>query len=375
MSRELISSGNELVAHAAIDAGCKFFGGYPITPSSEVAHEMSVMLPRENGSFIQMEDEIGGISVALGASMSGVKSMTATSGPGISLKAEQIGLSFMAEVPLVIVNVMRGGPSTGLPTRVAQGDIAQAANPTHGDYQSIALCPGSLEEAYTETVRAFNLAEKFMTPVFLLLDETLGHMHGRAIVPDLNEIEKTIIKRREFTGDKNSYKPYDVADDEAAILNPFFKGYRYHVTGLHHGPTGFPTEDALLSQKLIDRLFNKILSKKKEIVTYEEYKLDDAEILLIAYGSASRSAKEAVDRLRSEGKKVGLFRPITLWPSPREQLAALGKRFNKILVAELNKGQYVKEVEHSMQKSVDLLAKANGRPLSPTEIINKIKEL
>ena len=281
----------------------------------------------------------------------------------------------MAEVPLVIVNVMRGGPSTGLPTRVAQGDIAQAANPTHGDYQSIALCPGSLEEAYTETVRAFNLAEKFMTPVFLLLDETLGHMHGRAIVPDLNEIEKTIIKRREFTGDKNSYKPYDVADDEAAILNPFFKGYRYHVTGLHHGPTGFPTEDALLSQKLIDRLFNKILSKKKEIVTYEEYKLDDAEILLIAYGSASRSAKEAVDRLRSEGKKVGLFRPITLWPSPREQLAALGKRFNKILVAELNKGQYVKEVEHSMQKSVDLLAKANGRPLSPTEIINKIKEL
>lgn len=375
MSRELISSGNELVAHAAIDVGCKFFGGYPITPSSEVAHEMSVMLPRENGSFIQMEDEIGGISVALGASMSGAKSMTATSGPGISLKAEQIGLSFMAEVPLVIVNVMRGGPSTGLPTRVAQGDIAQAANPTHGDYQSIALCPGSLEEAYTETLRAFNLAEKFMTPVFLLLDETLGHMHGKAIVPDLSEVQKTIVNRKEYTGDKNSYKPYDVADDEPAVLNPFFKGYRYHITGLHHGPTGFPTEDAVLSQKLIDRLFNKILSKKDEIVTYEEYKLDDADTLLIAYGSASRSAKEAVDRLREEGRKVGLFRPITLWPSPKEELAALGKRFDKILVAELNKGQYVKEVEHSMKKDVALLAKANGRPLSPIEIINKIKEL
>ncbi|WP_299546587.1 2-oxoglutarate synthase subunit alpha [uncultured Helicobacter sp.] len=375
MSRELISSGNELVAHAAIDAGCKFFGGYPITPSSEVAHEMSVMLPQENGSFIQMEDEIGGISVALGASMSGVKSMTATSGPGISLKSEQIGLSFMAEVPLVIVNVMRGGPSTGLPTRVAQGDIAQAANPTHGDYQSIALCPGSLEEAYTETVRAFNLAEKFMTPVFLLLDETLGHMHGKAIVPDLNEVQKNIIKRKEYTGDKNSYKPYDVADDEPAVLNPFFKGYRYHITGLHHGPTGFPTEDAVLSQKLIDRLFNKILSKADEIVTYEEYKLEDADTLLIAYGSASRSAKEAVDRLREEGKKVGLFRPITLWPSPKAELAKLGKRFDKILVAELNKGQYAKEVEHSMKKDVALLAKANGRPLSPIEIINKIKEL
>ena len=369
VSREIISSGNELVAHAAIDVGCKFFGGYPITPSSEVAHEMSVMLPQNNGTFIQMEDEIGGISVALGASMSGVKAMTATSGPGISLKSEQIGLGFMAEIPLVIVNVMRGGPSTGLPTRVAQGDIAQAANPTHGDYQSIALCPGSLEEAYTETLRAFNLAEKFMTPVFLLLDETLGHMHGKANVPDLSVVQESIINRKEYTGDKNSYKPYDVAEDEAAVLNPFFKGYRYHITGLHHGPTGFPTEDAVLSQKLIDRLFNKILSKKNEIIAYEEYKLEDAEILLIAYGSTARSAKEAVDRLRKEGRKVGLFRPITLWPSPKQQLAELGKRFDKVLVAELNKGQYAKEVEHSMKKDVALLAKAMVRPLSPMEII------
>ncbi|WP_416872603.1 transketolase C-terminal domain-containing protein, partial [Helicobacter ganmani] len=241
--------------------------------------------------------------------------------------------------------------------------------------QSIALCPGSLEEAYTETFRAFNLAEKFMTPVFLLLDETLGHMHGKAIVPDLNEMQEKIINRRVYSGDKNSYKPYDVPQDEPAILNPFFKGYRYHITGLHHGPTGFPTEDAVLSQQLIDRLFNKILSKKQEIVTYEEYKLEDAEILLIAYGSTSRSAKEAVDRLRNEGKKVGLFRPITLWPSPSEELAKLGKKFNKILVAELNKGQYVKEVELAMKKEVALLAKANGRPLSPMEIMSKIKEL
>lgn len=372
--REIIANGNELVAHAAIDVGCRFFGGYPITPSSEVAHEMSVMLPQENGSFIQMEDEIGGISVALGAAMSGVKAMTATSGPGISLKAEQIGYGFMAEIPLVIVNVMRGGPSTGLPTRVAQGDIMQVAHPSHGDFQSIALCPGSLEEAYLQTVKAFNMAEKYMTPVFLLLDETLGHMHGKANVPDLADVEKMIINRRVFEGDKTEYKPYGVAQDESAILNPFFKGYRYHITGLHHGPTGFPTEDAKLSQDLIDRLFNKILKNVDDIVEFEEYRLDDAEILLIAYGSTSRSAKEAIDRLRDEGIKVGLFRPITLWPSPRKQLEALGKRFDKIVVAELNKGQYLKEVEHAMNKRVDFLGKANGRPLSPTEIVNKIKE-
>lgn len=373
--REEIASGNELVALAAIDVGCKFFGGYPITPSSEVAHEMSVNLPRVGGTFIQMEDEIGGISVALGAAMSGTKSMTATSGPGISLKAEQIGLGFMAEIPLVIVNVMRGGPSTGLPTRVAQGDILQAANPTHGDFQSIALCPGSLEEAYLETIRAFNLAEEFMTPVFLLLDETLGHMYGKAIIPEAQEIQKQIINRRVFEGDSNEYKPYERAGDEPAILNPFFKGYRYHVTGLHHGPLGFPTEDAKLSQDLIDRLFNKILHKRDRIEKYEEYRCEDADRVLIAYGSASRSAKEAVDRLRDEGIKVGLFRPITLWPSPVQKLQEIGKRYDKILVAELNKGQYLREIERVMKREVNFLGKANGRPLSPGEIIKGIKEL
>lgn len=373
--REFIHNGNEMIAQAAIDVGCKFFGGYPITPSSEVAHEMSVKLPQVGGTFIQMEDEIAGISVALGASMSGTKSMTATSGPGISLKSEQIGLGFMAEVPLVIINVMRGGPSTGLPTRVAQGDILQAQSPTHGDYQSIALCPGSLEECYTETARAFNLAEKFMTPVFLLCDETLGHMHGRAIVPDLAEMQSKVLKRREFSGDPKAYKPYEVAKDESAILNPFFKGYRHHLTGLHHGPTGFPTEDAKLSQELIDRLFNKITAHEDEILDYEEFHLDDAEIAIIAYGSASRSVKEAILRLRENGKKVGLFRPKTIWPSPQKKIAEIGKKFNKVLVCELNKGQYLREVERVMKREVAFLGKANGRPLSPSEVENKIKEL
>ncbi|RAX57820.1 2-oxoglutarate synthase subunit alpha [Helicobacter monodelphidis] len=375
MSREEIASGNELVALAAVDVGCRFFGGYPITPSSEVAHDMSWRLPKVGGKFIQMEDEIGGISVALGAAMSGVKSMTATSGPGISLKSEQIGLGFMAEIPLVIVNVMRGGPSTGLPTRVAQGDILQAANPTHGDYQSIALCPGSLEEAYTEAVRAFNLAEEFMTPVFLLLDETLGHMYGRAVLPDLADIQKNIVNRKTFEGNPKDYKPYERKEDEPAVLNPFFTGYRYHITGLHHGPLGFPTEDAKLSQNLIDRLFNKILHKQDRIESYEEYKCEDADRILIAYGSTSRSAKEAVDRMRENGVKIGLFRPITLWPSPVKKLQEIGKKFDKILVAELNKGQYLREIERVMKKDVKFLGKANGRPLSPSEIINAIKEL
>jgi len=378
MAREVVSTGNQLAAKAAIDSKCKFFGGYPITPSSEIAHEMSRLLPKVGGAFIQMEDEIAGISVALGASMSGVKSMTNTSGPGISLKAEQIGLAFMAETPLVITNVMRGGPSTGLPTRPAQQDILQAQAPTHGDYQSITLCAGSLDECYTETVRAFNLAERFMTPVFVLLDETLGHMVGKATLPDIEEVEANIVNRRVYEGEPASYEPYNVPADEPAILNPFFKGYRYHITGLHHGPTGFPTEDAKLSQELIDRLFNKILAHKDEIESYEEFMLDDADIMVIAYGSVSLSAKEAIRQLREEGIKVGLFRPITLWPSPEEKIDELCNKFDKILVAEMNKGQYFKEIQRASGKKeneFETLFKANGRPISPAEFKSKIKEM
>lgn len=373
--RDIISEGNELVALGAIDAGCKFFGGYPITPSSEIAHNMSVLLPKNDGVFIQMEDEIGGISVAIGASMGGAKSLTASSGPGISLKAEQIGYAFMAEIPLVIVNVMRGGPSTGLPTRVSQGDINQAKAPTHGDYQSIALCPGNLSETYTETIRAFNLAEELMTPVFVLLDETLGHMHGKAVLPALEEIKKNIKNRAKFDGDPKDYQPYKVKGDEPAVLNPFFSGYKYHLTGLTHGYSGFPTEDEKLSGELINRLFNKISSKQNKIEKYEEYKLDDAEILIISYGSASLSAKEAINELRKNGVKVGLFRPLTIWPSPEKKLKELGERFNKILTIELNLGQYVKEIERIMKKDIRFYGKANGRAISPNEIIKAVRGL
>ncbi len=376
MAREVISSGNALVAKAAVECGCKFFGGYPITPSSEIAHDMSKLLPAYGGKFIQMEDEIGGISVALGASMSGVKAMTATSGPGISLKSEQIGLSFIAEVPLVIVNVMRGGPSTGLPTRVSQADIGQAKYPTHGDFASITICPGSLEECYTDTVKAFNLAEKYMTPVFVLLDETLGHMHGKAILPDLEEVQKSVVKRAEFTGDPKDYLPYDVPMNEPAVLNPFFKGYHYHITGLHHGPTGFPTEDEKICEFNIERLTGKIKNKKDELVEYEEFMLDDAEVCIIAYGSISRGAKEAVVKLRNDGIKAGLFRPITLWPSPEEKLKELGKRFEKIMITELNMGQYLEEIQRVMKRDdFATLHKANGRPIAPLDMVATVKEM
>jgi 2-oxoglutarate ferredoxin oxidoreductase subunit alpha len=380
MAREVISSGNELAALAAVDAGCRFFGGYPITPSSEVAHEMSVLLPRVGGKFIQMEDEIAGIAVALGASMSGVKSMTNTSGPGMSLKAEQIGLGFMTETPLVITNVMRGGPSTGLPTRVQQGDINQAKSPTHGDYKSITFCPGSLEECYTEVVRAFNVAEELMTIVFVLLDETLGHMHGKAVLPDLEEVQKNIVNRRKPDPSipKEEFKPFDVPQDEPAIIPPMFQGYRFHLTGLHHGPTGFPTEDAEMCQNLIERLHRKIEVRRKDLLeSNEEYLLDDAEWLIIAYGSVSRAAREAINRLREQGVKIGMFRPITLWPSPQEKLEELAERFpaERILMPELNMGQYIDEVERIMKKRPVALNKANGRPISPAEIIDKLKEM
>lgn len=371
--REVIADGNGLVAKAAIDAGCRFYGGYPITPSSDIMHELSILLPKHGGSFIQMEDEISGISVALGASMSGVKSMTGSSGPGISLKAEQIGYGFMAEIPLVIANVMRSGPSTGMPTRVAQGDVDFIKNPTHGDFKSVAVVPGTLQEAYLETIRAFNLAERFMTPVFLLMDETIGHMYGKALLPELSEIE--IINRRVFNGDCKEYQPYNVKSNEPAILNPFFTGYRYHITGLHHGPIGFPTEDAHLAQSLIDRLFAKIDTNMSLITKNECLDLDDADIAIIAYGSTSLAAKEAIKIMKNKGKKVGLFRPITLWPSPQKEILELGNKIKKILVIELNKGQYVQEIERVLKRKVEFFGKADGRSISPNEIVAKLEEM
>ncbi|MGB1226643.1 MAG: 2-oxoglutarate synthase subunit alpha [Poseidonibacter sp.] len=374
MARELISTGNELAAKAALDSDVQFFAGYPITPSSEVMHILSTALPARGDACIQMEDEISGICAALGAAMSGKRSLTATSGPGISLKAENLGVGYISEVPLVVINVMRGGPSTGLPTRVAQGDLLQAKNPTHGDVKSITLVPGNLNECYTEVARAFNLADRFMQPVFVLLDETIGHMSGKATIPELETIQEQKIPRKKFEGDKKDYKPYDCEDDQPAVLNPMFEGYRYHFTGLHHGPTGHPTEDADTCDALMKRLFNKVDAHLDELESNEEYMLDDADIMIIAYGSVSLGVTEAINRLRAEGIKVGMFRPKTIWPSPAKRIKELCDKFDKVLVTELNMGQFADEVQRvSGRSDFDTLFKVNGRPLSPLEIIEKVK--
>ncbi len=374
MAREIISTGNDLAAIASVDAGCRFFGGYPLTPSSEIMHTISDLLPSVGGAAIQMEDEIAGICCTIGAAMSGKRALTATSGPGISLKAENIGLAFISEVPIVIINVMRGGPSTGLPTRVAQGDVNQAKTPTHGDFKSITLCAGTLSECYTETVRAFNLADRFMTPVFVLFDETIGHMSGKAVIPTEQEVKEAIVPRKVFTGDKKDYKPYACENDQPAVLNPMFEGYRYHFTGLHHDESGHPTEDEQKCDDLIKRLFRKVDNYIDEIELNEEYKIEDADILIIAYGSMSLSVKEAINRLRAEGIKVGMFRPITLWPSPAKRIKELTDKFKKVLVTELNLGQYLEEIERvSSRRDFETLLKANGRPIAPLEIVQKVR--
>lgn len=367
--RELIISGNELVALAAIDAGCRFFGGYPITPSSEIAHEMSVLLPKHDGTFIQMEDEISGICVALGASMSGTKAMTASSGPGISLKSEQIGYAFMAEIPLVVVDVMRGGPSTGLPTRVSQGDIEFLKHPTHGDFQAVVVAPSSLEEVYIKTIEAFNLAEELMTPVFLVLDETIGHMYGKVVLPEISELK--ILNRARFGGDPTEYFPYGVKENTPAVLNPFFEGYYYHITGLHHGKAGFPTEDKILSQALMDRLFGKIQSRAEKLFDYTSTQLEDAEVVILAYGSVYLSAMEALKALRSEGVKVGILSPKLLYPVAKESLKELLKD-KEVIVIELNKGQYLQEIERVLGRGVKFIGQSDGRAIDPLVMKEKI---
>jgi 2-oxoglutarate ferredoxin oxidoreductase subunit alpha len=380
-TREVISTGNDLAAIAAVDAGCTFFGGYPITPSSEVMHTISDLLPAVGGTAIQMEDEIAGVAAAIGAGMAGVRTMTATSGPGISLKAENLGLAQMAEVPLVVVNVMRGGPSTGLPTRVSQGDVRQAKNPSHGDYRSITLCAGSLAECYTETVRAFNLADRFMQPVFVLLDETIGHMHGKAMLPTVEEVKAGIVPRKTFDGAPEDYRPYECEADQPAVLNPMFQGYRYHFTGLHHDAKGFPTEEIETCRKLIQRLEDKVMMHTDELELNEEFMLDDfngeeGEVLIIAYGSVSLAAKEAIRHLRADGIKAGLFRPITMWPSPAERIKHFTDMTKNVLCVELNIRQYTEEVERVSQRlDIEGLYKVNGRPISPYEIVNKVKEV
>ncbi len=367
--------GNSACAYGALYAGCNFFGGYPITPSTEVAEVLSVELPKVGGKFIQMEDEIAAMASVIGAALAGQKALTATSGPGVSLKQELIGYACIAEVPCVIINVMRGGPSTGMPTGPGQSDVQQAKWGTHGDHPVIALVPSSVQEIFSETVRAFNLAEKYRMPVQVLYDEIVGHMRERIEFPEPGELE--VINRTEPTVSPEDYKPFDPSFGDVPPLAAFGTDYRFHVTGLNKAADGFPTTKANLVDDEQRRQIRKVDGNQPDIELNEEYLTEDAEVIIFAYGSTARSARYAVNELRKEGVKVGLFRPITLWPFPEKRVAELAKQAKAIVVPELNLGQMILEVERVAKGTCDIVGinRVDGEPINPGQIIAQVKEV
>jgi len=367
--------GNEACAHGAIYAGCRFFAGYPITPSTEVAEVMASELPKVGGSFIQMEDEIAAMAAVIGASLTGVKALTATSGPGFSLKQENIGYACITEVPCVIINVMRGGPSTGMPTGPSQSDVMQAKWGTHGDHPAICLVPASVQELFTETVRAFNLAEKFRTPVTVMPDEIVGHMRERVVFPEPGELE--VVNRTAPSVPPGEYRPYDTRFGDVPPLAAFGSGYRFHVTGLNKAEDGFPTTRADFVQAEEERQVRKIENAIDEIVTWEEYLLEDAEIAIVAFGSTARSARYAVNEARKNGIKAGLFRIITYWPFPEKQIAALASQVKAIITPEMNLGMTLHEVRRCVdgKAPVSGIFRVDGEPIGPGQILARIREV
>jgi 2-oxoglutarate ferredoxin oxidoreductase subunit alpha len=372
MSQRKVLQGNMIVAKAALAAGCDFFAGYPITPSSEVAQYMSREMPKMDRVFIQMEDEIASLGACIGASLAGRKTMTATSGPGFSLMQEHIGMAVMAEVPVVIVNVMRGGPSTGMPTKPAQADMMQARWGTHGDHPIIAVYPAFSEEIFSETVRAFNLAEKYWNPVILLLDEVLGKAHMDIEIPEPGSYDVYWEKTRQIS-DLNIY-------DRKIGENPprvdFFHGYPIHIDGLEHDAHGWPSFDAKTVDKMQKLRMQKIYQNLDDIIKYKEYFLDDAEVMIFSFGISARSALAAVKMAREQGIKAGLFQALTIWPFPRAALQERFKKTKKVLTVEMNMGQMKYEVERITPCDVEkqTLLRANGMPFTPDEVLNAIKE-
>ncbi|RJP20824.1 MAG: 2-oxoacid:acceptor oxidoreductase subunit alpha [Candidatus Abyssobacteria bacterium SURF_5] len=366
--------GNEACVHGALLAGVRFFAGYPITPSTEIAELLAHELPRVGGVFVQMEDEIAGMGAVIGASLAGAKAMTATSGPGFSLKQENLGYASFTEVPCVIVNVMRGGPSTGLPTAVGQGDIMQARWGTHGDHPIIALAPWSVNETLRLTIQAFNFSEKYRTPVILLLDEVIGHMREKVNMPKKSAIE--VVERKRPDVPAHAYQPYEMTADLVPPFADFGSGYRYHVTGLAHDQWGFPTTRPDEVKSLVSRLRDKIENNRADICLSEEYRCEDAEHILVAVGSAARSAREAVEQARKKGIKVGLIRPLTVWPFPRRLVLHYAPLARRFVVVELNLGQIVLEVERLVagKAKVESLTRYDGELITPAEIISRLVE-
>jgi len=364
--------GNEAMVEGALYAGCRFFAGYPITPATEISEVMSYRLPAVDGTFIQMEDEIASMGAVIGASLAGVKAMTATSGPGFSLMQENLGFACVAEVPAVIVNVMRGGPSTGLPTHVSQGDAQQARWGTHGDHPIIVLAVSTTRECFELTVKAFSLAEKYRTPVIILSDEVVGHTREKILLPPETPLE--VVDRVRPDMPPEWYLPYADTASGVPPMGIFGDGYRYHVTGLIHDVRGYPTERPDEIVPFLNRLFRKITQHFHDIQMVREEQTADAEILVVAYGSVARSARRAVIEARERGIKAGLLQLITLWPFPRRHLEPLLRQVRAALVPELNMGQMSREVKRVNQgmTRVETLNRIDGNLITPDEIMDRL---
>lgn len=375
MSKVLLLQGNQAVVEGAIAAGVKFFAGYPITPSTEVAESLAEKLPKVGGKFIQMEDEIASMGAVIGASLTGKKVMTATSGPGFSLKQELIGYACAAEIPLVIVNVQRVGPSTGQPTSPSQGDIMQARWGTHGDHWLIALTPASVPECFELTLRAYALSEKYRVPVILLMDEVIGHMREKIELPD-DYSDFPQAERKQPDCAPEDFKAYATDESLVPAMPAFGSGYRWHVTGLVHDETGFPKGTPAATLAAANRQRAKLENNLDDIVQVENYRMDDAEFAVVAFGGGARTAYETVDMARAEGLKVGLVRPITIWPFAEAQMKELAGKVKGILVHELNCGQYVQEVERAVNGKVpvSLYAKYDNEPATPAQLLEEVKK-
>ena len=376
-SKVRLMSGNEAVAAGALAAGCNFFAGYPITPSSEILEDLARDLPLRGGKLVQMEDEIGAMAAVIGASLAGAKALTATSGPGFSLKVENIGFGAMAEAPCVIVNVMRGGPSTGLPTMVGQADVMQAAWGSHGDTPSIVLAPSTAKESFDLTIEAFNLAERFRTPVVILLDEEVGHGSERVVLKEVEE--GSLIERKRPVKSPEDYLPYEHTEDGIPPMADYGKGFRWHATGLSHDETGFPTANPQEIEKLHRRLLWKVSKVEESLYRWDEHGDEDPETVFVSYGISARSVRRAMDNLREKGHSCRFYRPTMLWPFFTSVLrkAAANPKTKRFVVVELNAGQVSIMVERAVCGEADVhqIGRLNGEILSPREIEAEFLEI
>jgi 2-oxoglutarate ferredoxin oxidoreductase subunit alpha len=366
--------GNHAAAEGALAGGCRFVAGYPITPSTEVAERFAARIPTVGGNFIQMEDELASSAAIIGAAAGGVKAMTVTSGPGFSLMMEHIGLAIMLEMPTVWVNVQRAGPSTGLPTLVGQGDMMQARWGSHGPYEIIAVCPDSPQEAFDLTLKATNLSEEYRTPVFVMLDEVIGHMTERVIIPPADEIE--IYPRRWATKPPDQFLPYETNGELIPEHAPVGKGYRFHVTGLTHDERGYPVITPEAQEKLVRRLCAKIRTNADRIEDVETADLDNAEVVIVSYGITSRVARRAWELATAKGVKLGWFRLRTAWPFPEKRIAELSKQVKAFVVPEINMGQMCLEVERCAKGRAEVksVTHAGGAVMAPEMIYEAIME-